>query len=260
MNYPTLKILAVATLLTVAANSCCAHHVAQDSNRLAGGFTELKSVTPDDQKVFYEAYNCKAQLVPIAVATQVVAGMNYSFLCTDANGNEVNVLIYKPLPNQGEARISAIEPITGYQDIVKFIKQGFADHWQSQTTDERGLSAVYNYVAPSTGYAVKDINNDGVAELIIADSFNTEGTEHAVYDLFTYDTTSGKVVHVLSGGERDRFTITVDGTIIEEGSNSADDSFTKFYQLNDAKLVEQNIGNLPTPSQNASIPLHVFTE
>lgn len=39
-------------------------------------------------------------------------------------------------------------------------------------------------------------------------------------------------------GERDRFTINESGTIIEEGSNSASDSFTKAFRIKKGKLVE----------------------
>lgn len=57
-----------------------------------------------------QTYTHKSKLTPQSVATQVVAGTNYKFICTDDSENVVKVVIFKPLPDQGEPKVLSIEP------------------------------------------------------------------------------------------------------------------------------------------------------
>lgn len=67
------------------------------------------------------------------------------------------------------------------------------------------------------GYALIDLNDDGQQELIISRVEDAQvGT---IYDLFTLK--DGKVVQVFSAGERDRYNLAVDNTILNDGSSSA---------------------------------------
>lgn len=85
-----------------------------------GGYSETRRLSDDEQKLFdkYVARIGDVEYEPINVATQVVAGINYRFLC---KGREVKpdggrgkkfyaaIVLYKPLPGQGEPRITSIE-------------------------------------------------------------------------------------------------------------------------------------------------------
>ena len=123
-----------------------------------------------------------------------------------------------------------------YSDIVSFIVQGYKSHWDGISPDEMGLSYVYGYESELCGFCQQDIDGDGVPELLIGDDF-VEG-DYALYDIFTFDVMSGNPVHLFSGGERDSFVINGRGVIIETGSNSAEDSFTRFYEVKDSALNE----------------------
>lgn len=124
----------------------------------------------------------------------------------------------------------------GFSDIVSYIVVGYQSHWEDMNPDEMGLSSVYCYCSPYCGFCQKDINGDGIPELLIGDKFEDGST--VLYDIYTIHTKTASLIHLASGGERDRFTVTESGTIIEEGANSAFESFTKAYQIKKGKLVE----------------------
>ncbi|MBQ0025392.1 MAG: hypothetical protein KBT00_06705 [Bacteroidales bacterium] len=124
----------------------------------------------------------------------------------------------------------------GLSDIVSFIVVGYQSNWEDMSPDEMGLSSVYSYSSPYCGFTQKDINNDGIPELLIGDKFEDGST--VLYDIYTIHPETASLIHLASGGERDRFTVCESGVIIEEGSNSASDSFTASYQIKKGKLVK----------------------
>ena len=82
---------------------------------LLGGYSEQRPLTAEDSAVFAEATKDYAYLglKPLSVATQVVAGTNYLFVCEmKAFGGpavQTNVKIFKPLPGQGAAELIVVE-------------------------------------------------------------------------------------------------------------------------------------------------------
>ncbi|CAK7056187.1 hypothetical protein CUZ56_01991 [Saezia sanguinis] len=81
---------------------------------MVGGWSEQKPLTKEDKAVFDEALTgfVGVQYVPVSVATQIVAGMNYRFICDakivipNAQPYKAMVEIHKPL--QGKAMITNI--------------------------------------------------------------------------------------------------------------------------------------------------------
>lgn len=99
----------------------------------------------------------------------------------------------------------------------------------------------------NVGYCRKDIDGDGVDELLIGTG-NSEATDYdswawgwdnTVYDMFTIK--EGRLVQVFSGGERARFYLCENGVIKEEWANSAFNSGDCFYRFEDGelKLIEE---------------------
>ena len=82
---------------------------------LMGGYSEQRPLTAEDSAVFAEATKDYGylQLKPLSVSTQVVAGMNYMFVCTMSGFNrppvETNVKIFKPLPGRGAPELIIVE-------------------------------------------------------------------------------------------------------------------------------------------------------
>lgn len=81
--------------------------------RLAGGYTEQREPSEDEMELFKSATGIGEMVfTPLSVSTQVVAGINYKFWCRyqeKDEGGHCWVVIYKPLPGQGEPRVTSIE-------------------------------------------------------------------------------------------------------------------------------------------------------
>ena len=75
----------------------------QHNKQVAGGYTQQRNLTKQDKQLFKNTYNGKGKdkLTPISVATQVVNGTNYKFICKDKYGKKVTVIIYQSLPHMG---------------------------------------------------------------------------------------------------------------------------------------------------------------
>lgn len=83
------------------------------------------------------------------------------------------------------------------------------------------------------GYLIEDIDGNGTEELIFGEN-GTGAWEGVVYDLYTiYD---GELVHVFSGGERDRYYLCGEGMIANEGSSSAATSSNTYYLFEGTEL------------------------
>ena len=82
---------------------------------LMGGFSEQRPLTAEDSAVFTAATKDYAYLglKPLSVSTQVVAGMNYLFVCEmkafGGPATQTNVKIFKPLPGRGEPELIVVE-------------------------------------------------------------------------------------------------------------------------------------------------------
>ena len=82
---------------------------------LLGGYSEQRPLTADDSAVFAEATKDYAYLglKPLSVATQIVAGTNYLFVCEmkafGGPATQTNVKIFKPLPGRGAAELIVVE-------------------------------------------------------------------------------------------------------------------------------------------------------
>ena len=82
---------------------------------LLGGFSEQRPLTAEDSAAFAEATKDYAYLglKPLSVATQVVAGTNYLFVCEmkafGGPATQTNVKIFKPLPGRGAAELIVVE-------------------------------------------------------------------------------------------------------------------------------------------------------
>lgn len=87
-------------------------------------------------------------------------------------------------------------------------------------------------VLDNTGYAIKDINGDGVPELVIAsvnERVDGKCFGSALYSLFTY--ADDKAVCLLEGYARSRYDLFEDGTVYNNGSGGAIYYVSSTYRL-----------------------------
>lgn len=106
-------ILAGVTLLSVSA---CRKSAENEPNKdgIVGGWTEKnEELSEEELAIFNDAtqYVCDVSLEPIKlIGTQVVAGLNYKFLCSatdEAGEHKVVVTVYHDL--QGNNSVTSIE-------------------------------------------------------------------------------------------------------------------------------------------------------
>jgi len=126
------------------------------------------------------------------------------------------------------------EYFTGYDDRISFIVEGYQMHWDGFSPENLELSYIYKYESPYGGFVKYDLDGDGTEELLLGDQF--EDGAYQIYDIFTFDKTTGDIIHLFCGGERNWCTINGSGVIIETGSNGSEDSFTKYYVIKNLKL------------------------
>ena len=122
-------IVIIAALLSLPLCNSCERLTSQfaateqgnkATEQQVGGFTKPRQLN-DSEEALFEKYIAKigdVEYEPINVATQVVAGTNYRFLCkgleVKADGKRgkkfyATIILHRPLPNRGEPRILSIE-------------------------------------------------------------------------------------------------------------------------------------------------------
>lgn len=111
MKCNDVKIVLLSLLCMMVACKSIKIKEAEQQQRqtIVGGYTEFRELTDEDIRLFESTYDSNRKLTPQYVATSIVAGINYRFLCLDENGHEVIVVIFQPLPGKGEPYIKKIE-------------------------------------------------------------------------------------------------------------------------------------------------------
>ncbi|MEG0807831.1 MAG: hypothetical protein RR410_05695 [Alistipes sp.] len=119
-----MKTLAMAAL-SLALCGACAQQRTQSGGKsskmsektmLCGAYTAQREPTTEEIQLFaaVTASLSDVNYTPTSVATQVVAGTNYRFICkaeavaSQAPTHSVEIIVYRPLPQQGEPRITQI--------------------------------------------------------------------------------------------------------------------------------------------------------
>jgi len=116
-----------------------------------------------------------------------------------------------------------------YARLVQTLRDGEPDYdeWEALGFVE---VSYFEYKEGALGYAVKDINGDGIPELLLLenDSWGNPG-EPAINSLFTLK--DGKPVNIGQYWSRHRGHLAADGTIYTVGSSSAWSTYLDSYAL-----------------------------
>lgn len=135
----------------------------------------------------------------------------------------------------GNSQSGSITGYPEYDEIVNQYYNGMALNWSTEDFREHNLCylAGYETGVDRIGYCVRDINGDGVDELMIGriDEYSDLGM---FYDLYTM--IDGQRVLVKSSGERDRYYLCQDQTIANEGSGGAVLSVWGYYDFVSGQL------------------------
>ncbi len=159
------------------------------------------------------------------------------------NENELDVKIEEKNDTNKESRELPIQ----YKEYIDEFKKYMFNYQYAEDeniTDKMDISYLYiydeNIAETNCKYALIDLNNDGVKELLMYVDSENKDYENIIYDIYTI--VDNKLVHVLSSAERDRYMLYNDGIIYEEGASSAFESIEAYYKLGTngkLNLVEQ---------------------
>ena len=123
-----------------------------------------------------------------------------------------------------------------YQDVVAKVALAIDEHWDAVRLEEEELSPMYyamyamgdDDVASKIGYAYKDVNADGIDELLIGE-IGSGAWQGVVYDIFTI--VDKEPAHVVSGWSRCRYYAVENGMLCNEYSGGAALSGLTMYSL-----------------------------
>lgn len=170
MKTKLLLSLACIAILTLACNKQASQSTATIKTEFpaaCGGYTDYRVLSDDEVVLFDSIYGEAAPaLKPYAVATQVVAGTNYRFLCHDEAKQEYVVTIFVPLPCYADSQqtkvtniqfpfpqtivgnwtIRQFDDIILTEDSVEFPKVTFSEDGAIYATAGcNGMGGNYNY-------------------------------------------------------------------------------------------------------------------
>ena len=146
------------------------------------------------------------------------------------------------------AAITSEQVFSKYITMIKIrLANGFSDYTEKDNVvygafngpqyDYNSFSCLWylpytNTTAENAGYAITDLNGDGLDELAVG-KIRDDGTCE-IYDLYTsYEDSAW---HIAAASERDHFYVTNRNTIVEEGWNSAFTSSRVFYNISNGLL------------------------
>lgn len=131
---------------------------------------------------------------------------------------------------------SDISAYPEYEEIVQKYYDGILSHWTMQEYNENGLAYITYTIEnlDDFGYYIVDVDEDGTEELFLG-PVNKNGYIGMFYDLYTMK--DGKLVQIMTSGERDRYYLCEDNEIANEGSGSAMTSSWAYYNLVSGELV-----------------------
>ena len=122
-----------------------------------------------------------------------------------------------------------------YQNELNKHLTAIKEAWDATKLEEENMSTMYVVIAGSdnnaldkVGYAYRDINNDGIDELLIGEIADGDW-KGIIYDIYTM--VDRKPVHVVSGWDRNRYFDYEDSLIVNEYSGGANESGVIVYSL-----------------------------
>ena len=141
----------------------------------------------------------------------------------------------------------------GYEEILSKIAASIVNGEESDNGEFSYMYPKFGGMGASDfGYAYIQINENEQA-LVVGENGSNEYPS-ILYDM--YEEKNGELVHVFSGGERDRYYATdTTGAFIEEGSSSAEDSFFDTFIVRDGA---RNSANFYREPEKINIVLEPF--
>lgn len=132
-----------------------------------------------------------------------------------------------------------------YSEVLNKHLTAINEKWDGNKLEDEKMSSMYvdlasgdGNVLDKVGYAYRDINHDGIEELLIGEIADADW-KGVIYDIYTM--VDRKPAHVISGWDRNRYFDWEDSFVVNEYSSGADESGVIVYTLggNTTELVFQ---------------------
>ena len=132
-----------------------------------------------------------------------------------------------------------------YEPILKQYRTALKENWNGQQLVDAGLNFMVKDVLPeAVGYAVEDLDDDGVPELIIGTISTDDFYGKLIFVLYTVDN-DGEPVQIFSSIEQDRYYYAGGIRFANIGSSAFDDSFATTLKLEGEGLVDMTFTTDP---------------
>ncbi len=132
-----------------------------------------------------------------------------------------------------------------YEPILKQYRSALEERWTGQQLVDAGLNFMIKDVpSEAVGYAVDDLDDDGVPEIVIGTIAGDEFYGKLVFVLYTVDD-DGEPVQIFSSIERDRYYYAGDVRFANLGSSAFDDSYVTTLKLEGEGLVDMTFTTDP---------------
>ena len=140
--------------------------------------------------------------------------------------------------------------VNSYASVIQAYKTAY-ESGNSKNPEylwNNGLSEIAAY-SSNVGYSLKDIDKDGVPELLIAGLGTEDFSEQMIYDLYTL--VDGSPVQLAFSYARNRWYLRSDNTLLNEGSSGAANSSCNLYRKVGEELVGfEGVMTYPTEDQS----------
>ena len=125
--------------------------------------------------------------------------------------------------------------LTAYSSVIDEYRAAYAQgEGRFEYAMEHDLSEVVRY-STGVGYALKDLDKNGIPELIIEGIGTDDFSEGIAYGIYTL--VNNQPVNIATSWARNRYYICTDNTILNEGSGGAGHSVITVYRLSGQALM-----------------------
>lgn len=158
------------------------------------------------------------------------------------------------------ANVPASTAESVYASILEQYLTAVQEQWDQMQLKDAGLNDLCSYYedASDLGYTYSDIDHNGTEELLIGEVGAYGGEIGAFFDLYTI--VEGQVQLVAASGERNTYYLCTDGSISNEGSISADASFSGYYSIGANGHLELNEAVIFDSAYDSAQPWFYSTE
>ena len=200
-----------------------------------------------DTDVFYTASNLERP-VPVMLVFSDKDGETIAHV--NMNYNPESPVLTATLTADARIYVNGIEPEklavpVVYEPILKQYRSALEERWTGQQLVDAGLNFMIKDVpSEAVGYAVDDLDDDGVPELVIGTIAGDEFYGKLVFVLYTVDD-DGEPVQIFSSIERDRYYYAGGVRFANLGSSAFDDSYVTTLKLEGEGLVDMTFTTDP---------------